>query len=201
MMSRKTRKNLVGIKSSSESRLTQAAILLEYSFEHNIDFKNRIIRISGELDAAKFDLVDAGLSEMESQGRSSVTIRINSPGGDIYHALAIVGRLKSSKCQIITEGYGHVMSSATLILACGDKRRMSSYGYFMHHESSHTLEGTTSQVRAEVMQNEREEKAWAEWMAELSSRDTKFWYKTGVGKNSYFSAEELLETGVIDEIF
>lgn len=184
-----------------DSKLTQAALILEYAFEHNVNFKERTILISREIDEKEFDRIDNALTELESQNRKSVTIRINSPGGQVYQALAIIGRLKRSPCHIVTEGYGHVMSAATLILAAGDRRKISAYAFFMHHESSYGLEGRHSQIKDAVKQAEREEQKWAEWMAEFTKKDKAFWVKTGVTTDAYYEADELLKLGVVDEIF
>lgn len=188
-------------KANVDSKLTQAALILEYAFAYNVNFKERVITISREIDEAEFDRVDNALTELESQSRKSVTIRINSPGGQVYHALAIIGRMKRSHCQIVTEGYGHIMSAATLILAAGDKRKVSSYSFFMHHESSYGVEGRHSQIKDYVKQAEREEQKWAEWMSQFTQKDKSFWLKKGVGSDAYFDADELLKLGVVDEVF
>lgn len=189
-----------GGKQLSENKLTQLSLHLETLLEYGINFRDRIITIKNDIDADEFARIDAAMSEMESNSRKSVTIRINSPGGEVYHALAIVGRLRASKCRIITEGYGHVMSAATLILACGDERRMSEYGWFMTHEASYEVKGTHSQIKQTVAQAEKEEVSWASWMQEHSERDLKFWRSVISNKDSYYSPNELLELGVIDEV-
>lgn len=187
-------------KGTVEAKVTQLGIHLETLFEHGVNFRDRIITINNEIDNNEFQKVDAGLSEMESDSRKSVTIRINSPGGSVYDALAIIGRLKASKCKIITEGYGHIMSAATLILACGDERRISKFAWFMIHEASYAVEGKHKDIKTAVAQNEREEVKWAKWMEEFSQKDAKFWKKTADEKDTYFSPEELKELGVVDEI-
>ena len=90
---------------------------LGYHFEEGVNFRDRVILIDDEITESSFALFDAALSEMERDSKRTVTIRINSPGGSVYDALAIIGRLTSSSCHIVTEGYGHVMSAATLLLA------------------------------------------------------------------------------------
>lgn len=188
-------------KTTVDNRLTQAALLLNYAFDYGVDFKNRVIEITGEIDEIQFDRLDTAMTEMESESKKTITIKINSPGGSTYQALAMVGRIKESKCHIVTKGYGHVMSAATLILACGDKRYMSRFGFFMHHECSYEIGGRHSEIKADVMQVENEEKLWCQWMGEFTAESQSFWKKHGVGKNAYFTAEELLSLGVIDELF
>lgn len=191
----------IGPKTSVDNKLTHTSMLLNYQFEWGVDFRNRIINITGEIDETQFEVVDAALTAMESESKQKVTIKINSPGGETYQAMAIIGRMKESKCHIVTKGYGHIMSAAALILAAGDKRMMSEIAVFMWHESSYGLEGRHSEMKANVAQAEREEELWAEQMAECSERSIEYWKKHGVHTDAYFKASELLEMSVIDELF
>lgn len=189
-------------KTTVENKLTKAAMLLSYQFDHGVNFKERIINIVGEIDEDTFNLVDAALTEMESQSKKDITVKINSEGGSTYQAMAIIGRIKESKCGIVTKGYGAVMSAATLILASGTRKRtISSDACFMWHEASYGLEGRHSEIKNTVNQVEKEERYWADRMAECTSKDSHFWLTNGVGKDAYFDAKQLLEMGVVDELF
>lgn len=190
----------VSPKASVDSKLTYAALLLSYAFEYGVDFDNRVITLAGEIKQGWFDVVDAALTQMEAAGKATVTVRINSGGGDTYEAMAVVGRLTTSKCYIVTEGFGHVMSAATLILACGHKRKMHKYCRMMWHEASYGLEGRHSENKHTVKMIEEEEKLWCDVMSEYSNKDSKFWKKEGISLDRFFWADELLEYDVIDEI-
>lgn len=184
----------------SDNRLSRLSIHYECLFDHGVNFRLRQIQITDSIKHPQFDIVDAALSEMEADSRKTVTIKINSGGGECNEALAIVGRIKRSSCHIITEGYGQVMSAATLILAAGHKRKISEYSWFMHHESQYEGSGRHSEMKNLVTQAEREERIWARWMARLSDMDAEWWLKEGTGKDAYFTAEQLLQFGVVDEI-
>lgn len=186
-----------------EDRLTHASLLLGYLFDYGVDFQRRTIKITGDIDQETFNLIDSAMTEMEAESKAAITIKVDSPGGEVYQAMAIVGRLRESKCQIVTKGYGAVMSAATLILASGDKRSISKHAWFMHHESSYGADGKHSEIKALVVQTEREEKQWAKLMAEFSNETASenFWLERGVGVDAYFSAQDLLKLGVVDELF
>lgn len=188
-------------KATVDNKLSLMQIHLESIFERGVNFKERIITITDEIGFPAFDFLDAAMTEMETHSRKTITIKIHSEGGSVYEAMAIVGRMKKSKCKIITEGYGAVMSAATLILAAGDERRISEFAWFMHHEASYGAEGRHSQVKDLVAQMEKEERIWSDWMAKFSEKDAKFWYKAGENKDTYFTAQELIDLGVADEIF
>ncbi len=189
-----------GSKANADAKVTLAGLMFEYALLHNINIKDRVIVISGDIDSSKFDLIEAGLTLLESESRKAITIRINSAGGEVYQAVAIVGRLRRSKCQIITEGYGQIMSAATLILACGDRRKISDYAFFMHHETSYAVEGKHSEITSLVKQSEIEDQKWCDWMAGFSNKSADFWKTAGVGTDLYLSAQQILEYGLVDEI-
>ncbi len=178
----------------------EKSLNLQYLFEYGVNLRQRIITLSTEIDDNSFELIDAGLQELEAISKEPVTIRIKSPGGSVYEAIAIVGRMKASPCKIITEGYGMVMSAATMLLSAGAERRVSKYCWFMHHESSYGVAGRHSEIKSYVAQQEKEEQVWARWMSELTKKDQKFWYKTGTHIDAYFTAEDLVELGVADEV-
>ena len=185
-----------------ENKLTYVAQHLSFWFEKHVNFEDRIIRLTGEIDEEKYNLVDSAMTEFERRGRSAVTVRINSEGGCTYQAMAIVGRLTSSKCDIITEGYGAIMSAATLILACGKetKRRISKYSWFMWHEASYEYSGRVSEHDAQLKQVKKEESFWCENMAKITKKPIKFWKENGVGIDTYYTPEQLVALGVADEI-
>ena len=192
-----------GNRSKSEP-VERLELHLKYLFDHGVNFKDRVITLASDIDEDEFLRIDAALTEMESHNKSNITIRINSGGGSVYDALAIVGRIKRSKAHITTEGYGAVMSAATLILASGKVRKFSKFGWWMFHETQHEYEeGTrirTSQLEAELAQEKREHELWCNAMAEFSNKDKGYWLSRGVYVDQYFSPEELLDLGVVDEI-
>ena len=163
---------------------------LEYLFEQGVNFIDRVVQINEEINEQSFAFIDAALSELERDSKKTITIRINSPGGSVYDALAMIGRLKASNCRIVTEAYGHIMSAATLLLAAGRKRRISKY-----------VGGSHAETKEEVDQVEKQERQWCKWMAELSEKDADFWYNKTYKKNFYLTPQECLDLGVVDEIF
>lgn len=186
---------------SSESYIEIEKFRLTYLFEHGIDFSNRTFQLTGTIgEDFDFSYVDNALSEFERLGNKRIIIRLNSEGGSVTEALAIVGRIRSSKCTIVVEGYGMIASAATMILASGHKRRISKYASFMHHESHYYVGGKHTEVTDQVIQMEKEEKLWAQWMAELSKKDYKFWYNKGKRKDYFITAQQAVEFGVADEV-
>lgn len=185
----------------TELKLTEQQMLLEYSLSHGINIRDRIIRITDEIDQFTVDIVDTALSEMQRESRKGITVKISSPGGETYAALAIVDLLCSSTCHITTIGLGHVFSAATLILACGDKRLIGPRSYIMMHEASFEVSGRHSDVTDYVNQVHREEDMWAQYIAEFTAyRDKDFWKAQAHKRDWYLDAEEAVVYGIVDEV-
>lgn len=199
------RNNLTGSstkKTTADHELSRVQFNLSCAFEYGVNFSERVISITDEIDEGWYHIVDQALTHMESISKSTITIRINSPGGDTYAAMGIVGRMLKSSAYVVTEGYGHIMSAATLILAAGKSRKIHKWCRFMHHEASYALDGQKhSEHKHTVNQIEQEEMMWADAMAEMSEMSADFWKEEGIGLDAYFTAEQLLEYGVVDEVF
>lgn len=187
---------------ASDTKLSQAAMHLEYAFDRGVNFIDRTITISGPIEEPLFDIVDAAMTEFERGSRKGVTVKIFSEGGSVYDALAIVGRLRKSKCHITTEGYGCIMSAATILLACGDTRKMSEFATFMHHESSYEIPYSRhSEIENYVSQAKRENELWCQWMSRFSKEPPEFWQDFGKHVDKFFFPEDCLKHGVIEEVF
>jgi ATP-dependent protease ClpP protease subunit len=168
--------------------------------EHSLNLTTRTLTLSGDLEEGTFDYFDARVSILENQNKEPITVKLCSNGGSTYEAGAIIGRMKSSPCEFIVEGYGCVMSAATLILASGNKRKLSRYAWFMHHGPRWGTEGNHANIKEAVKQTDREDTEWNKWMGEFSTKDATFWKKWSGHSDLYLSPEEALEYGVIDEI-
>jgi len=173
----------------------------ELALKYNLDYQQRSFWINGEINDKMLKHVEGCLSLLEADSHKAITIRINSSGGEAYAALAIVSRIRASKCSVRTEGHGHIMSAATLILACGYKRTISKLASFMYHEASYWVGGRHSEAKAWVEQFEREEKNWAEAMASFTSKDSDYWLELGRHTDKFFTPTELVELGVVDKVF
>jgi hypothetical protein len=81
------------------------------------------------------DTADRVLVELESQPGPVVTVRLDSPGGDVSAALQIHDRLKQSGHVVVTivDDDARCMSSCTLIFVSGDRRLAGHRSRFRFH--------------------------------------------------------------------
>ena len=81
------------------------------------------------------DTANRILDELESQPGPVITVRLDSPGGDVSAALQIHDRLKQSGHVVVTtvDDDARCMSSCTLIFAAGDRRLAGHRSRFRFH--------------------------------------------------------------------
>lgn len=81
---------------------------------------------------------------------SKIHVRINSGGGSVFGAYAIMNLLKSHKAQIITYNDGIAASAATLIAMAGDKVVSSLGSMWMIHLPATSVFGNTAELQKAI---------------------------------------------------
>lgn len=81
-----------------------------------------------------------------------LTLYINSGGGDLYSAFALVDMMQLSKIPVYTVGIGNIMSAAALIFACGTKghRYVARHTGILMHEFYSDMEGKQHELKASM---------------------------------------------------
>ena len=132
----------------------------EFNAEDRIDLRlleNSTFYLNGEIDEDKVGEAIKWILYENLQGEGRVlTLYINSTGGDLYQAFALIDVMRSSKHIIRTIGIGAVMSAAFLIFACGDKKHRYAAGNtsFMCHQFSSSTDAKYHDLKAEMKETE-----------------------------------------------
>lgn len=159
----------------------------------------RRISIIGEIEDDNFLKFCERLAELEAEGKENIELELCSHGGSSYSALAFVGRIRNSRCKIVCKAYGYVASAATLVLAACDERHLSAESWVMVHEDSGKAVGSVSNIEKMSLQYRREEEHWAALMA-FHTKWTKEKWNDLHKKETYLTADECLEAGLVDKI-
>lgn len=190
----------------SEKVPDQAIDLFKYELDtlmdRGVNLKKRSFTLTGPVNLDMFHRVDGCLNIFEGQDDDPITITLCSEGGEIYPALAIVGRIKASPCKITIVAMGQIMSAATIIFASGDKRIASRYTSFMFHQIEASLpESNLTDTRNELEQAERENDLFCKILEEETKADFKYWNDlVSSGRNAYMSAQQCKDVGLVDKI-
>lgn len=83
-----------------------------------------------------------------------LNLYINSGGGDLYGAFALVDIIMTSKIPVYTIGIGNIMSAAALIFACGEPghRYVAAHTGVMMHEFYSDMEGKEHELKASMIE-------------------------------------------------
>jgi len=103
-------------------------------------------------DAIGFFGVEAEsfVKEFDAIENDRITLRINSPGGDVFDGMSIYNSIKRHPATVTTEIDGVAASMASIIALAGDVVNMSELGLFMVHEPFSMVMGNASDMRAEA---------------------------------------------------
>lgn len=159
-----------------------------------------VIYVNDEITNELCESVRAQIDEALANGVSKIQFRINSPGGSVTSGLALYD-LISALGTVETEAYvyGICMSAATYMLVACDKAVATPSASIMIHPCAGGLYGTIKDIEADL-----------EYFCSLQNRVLAL-YASKTGKTpeeiediwepaKYFSAEEALEFGLIDEV-
>ena len=175
--------------------------LLFKNLEWGINIKSNTMYLTYEIEQ---DTLYAVMTRFDNfvqynEGRD-INLNIASYGGDVYSMLGIIDYFKSLPVKVNTHCLGACMSAAAVILACGTgKRTMTSNSTVMVHEGSAFEAGKTSDVLKGADHLKKLQKNINRILGEVTSKDQKFWEKVSQ-HDTYLTAEECLDYGIIDEI-
>jgi ATP-dependent protease ClpP protease subunit len=158
------------------------------------DNKNTATNLSAEL--ARIKALKAG----------RITVKINSLGGDVNHALAIYEMLEEHPAEITTQIIGLCASAATIIAAAGAKRKMSRNALFLIHQcSSYLGRANQTQLAAEIESqqtvNKRILSIYTQKCGSDNSTDIETLFTANGGLGKWIEADEALRIGFITDIY
>lgn len=141
------------------------------------------------------------LRELDAQN-DIVTIRINSPGGDVMEAGAIYSTIKSMKAKTIAIIDGIAASAASFILLAFDEVQISRAGRIMLHKFSGGAYGNSIVMRQVADTMDAWEKDWvaiyAEKMGMTVEATTSEYFQPG--KDTWISPADAVKLKLADKV-
>ena len=162
--------------------------------------------ITGDIDEDTIDRAIRWLiyENLEVNQDKIVTIYINSTGGSLTDAFALIDVMKNSKFVVRTIGIGNVMSAAFMIFAAGDKgeRYIAKNASIMCHQFTETIDSKYHDIKATMKETENCNKRMVDILTEATGlAPSKIKSKLLPPSDVYLTAQELLDYGVADHIF
>lgn len=155
----------------------------------------------GEYDPVNSGDIARELIEAEAQS-SHIDVRINSIGGDIFTGIAIFNAFRQSAADITIYIDGIAASMGSVIAACGKPVKMSRYARLMVHSPSGGSYGNAREMEEMIgMLKSLEDTLCDIYAARCKKTKDEIRAEWFDGKDHWFTAQQALELGLVDEIY
>lgn len=134
-----------------------------------------------------------------------ITVRINSLGGDVNHALAIHDLLAEHPASITTQINGLCASAATIVAMAGSERKMSKNALFLIHQCSAWIgranqETLSQELETQKTVNHRLLSIYNEKCPDRE-REIEELLKANNGRGKWLTAAEAQELGFVTDVY
>lgn len=179
----------------------------EFNASDKINVKlleNSVHFLTGEIDEDNINECIKWLIYENLDSKSKVlTLYINSTGGDLYSAFALIDIINNSSHPVRTIAVGAAMSAAFLIFASGDKgeRYVGKNTSLMCHQFSDSTEGKYHDIKATMKDNELSNQRMVDILkAATGLAPSVVKKKLLPASDVYLTPEEAVELGIADNI-
>ena len=157
---------------------------------------------TGEQDTDSYIVASELIADLDTlKNKNTITVHINSIGGDLYAGVAIYNRLKQLPANIITINDGLAASAASIIFQAGDVRKVTAGSNLMVHQAMVFLYGyyQLNDLNPVSKELRAANKAASEIYAEASGR-TVDEMKRLIDAETWMTGQEAISQGLADEI-
>lgn len=139
------------------------------------------------------------VKELNSLKASTIHLRINSPGGDVFEARAIATAVRSHRAKVIAHIDGLAASAATYIATAADEVEIGSGGFFMVHNAWGINIGNADEMDEFAgLLRKIDDSIAADYQAKTGAdlEQVKSW----MHEETWFTAEEAVSHGFADRV-
>lgn len=147
----------------------------------------------GDIDAAEFAETLAGIKA------STVHLRINSPGGDVFDARAMMTAIRQHSARVIAHVDGLAASAATDICMAADEVEITKGAFFMIHNAWTVAMGNKSDLRETADLLQKVDAAITDDYVARSGQPADQ-VRAWMDAETWFTAEEAVEHGFVDRV-
>jgi ATP-dependent Clp protease protease subunit len=169
---------------------------------YSLLLKERIIFLGTGINDQVANLIVAQLLYLDSQDpEREISVYINSPGGIIYHGLAIYDTMQQVRAPVRTVAVGVTASMGTMLLAAGTKGRR----YALPHATIHMhpagggAQGYAPDVEIQYKELQRMQNLLHELLARHTGQTVKK-IADDFDRDRWMSAEDAVTYGIVDEV-
>lgn len=176
---------------------------IQYQYFKGLE--NRKIVINDEITQDTIEMAVLPLIEMDNDGTGKhIEIILNTRGGSVYDGFQLIDVIEKLKTPTTIKVLGMAASMGALIAIAGHKNEnvktvCSTYSVFLIHSGSDCMAGTISMIKDQFHFSEKYERKIEDYIL-TNSNITKELYDEKSRYEWWFTAEEALEMGIVDEI-
>ncbi|MGF1878785.1 Clp protease ClpP [Photobacterium frigidiphilum] len=153
--------------------------------------------IIGDWDISSIDLI----TQLKLADEKDVELKVMSDGGSVYHGYAMYNAIKAHKGQVTAVVDGIAASIASYIVMAADKVQMPKNAMVMIHNPTMGAWGEEKDIAEALQQLKAAKQTVAEAYTEKSNgKKTLDDFITAMEETKWFTAEDALEWGLIDEV-
>jgi ATP-dependent Clp protease protease subunit len=164
--------------------------------------KDRIIFLGSDVNEHTANLIVAQLLFLDNDSSDKdIYLYINSPGGNVYDALAIYDTMQYVKSDIQTVGIGVQASAAAFLLSSGTKgkRIILPNATAMIHQPSSGTRGKVTDMEIDLKESLRIKRRLNEIMAKNTGQ-TVARIQQDMERDYWMTAEEAKKYGLVDKV-
>jgi ATP-dependent Clp protease protease subunit len=166
--------------------------------------KERIIMLNGPVEDHMANSIVAQLLFLESEDpNKDISLFINSPGGVITSGMSIYDTMQFIKCDVSTYVMGQACSMGSFLAQAGakGKRFMLPYARHMIHQPSGGARGMQSDIEIQYKEITKMKDILTKLYVKHNTKNKTYEeFERDMDRDTFMSAEEALEYGLIDKI-
>lgn len=147
------------------------------------------------------DTIVKEIREAADYPERDIELYVSTFGGSVYAAFSICDAILAVPNHVKTIGMGKIMSAGGPILCCGNERIMTESSYLMIHDIWSGTFGSPSEMEANLEHVKDLRKTVVKYFTRFSDIEEEAMMEILLAKkDSFFSAQQALEMGIIDKI-
>jgi ATP-dependent protease ClpP protease subunit len=139
------------------------------------------------------------VSELQAVDTGRITLRINSPGGDVFDGLAILNSLRNHRAVIHVVVDGLAASAASFIAQAGDTIEMAPNSLLMIHEASGLCLGNAADMRELADLLDKTSANIANIYSRRSGRSADE-HRAAMRNETWYTDQEAVDAGLADSV-
>lgn len=179
-----------------------AEISHEFKAEISEDTNSSTLTIYGDIGESWWNESTSAVDverELKNITSDSITVKLNSGGGDVFDGIAIYNQLKNHSAEIVVQVDGLAASAASIIAMAADKLLMNTGSMMMIHEASTVAWGTKADIKKTLNALEGIDKSIADiYMTRFQGERSEI--VTMIENETWFTSGEAVDVGLADEV-